>query len=491
MARAAAGPDGLAGASTDHLPLLSALTVQRAVAVTLLGGGGALARLDAWRRGGGAGALLAAGARGGLRVRGGGRAERGARPGPGRSACWPPCASGPSSWRRSPGGDVRLAPLGYDLPFPVTTPAAAARLARTLLPDAAAVGRERLRRRRAATGPGLTGLLRWAAQTQTQALAWGGAPDRVPRARGDVSDEDGASVPASLVALLRGRPAEGFLDGDDWLDRLPGLVRDALQRWDLTPDGTAAARGVRAGAAGAPHHRRGGRPQGRVAAPGGPAGAPGPAAVGRPRRGPPARRRPRRLGDAAGAARPAPGTCTPLPVDEACAVIGELLRQLDRPATPAAGPCRPRCSALVEPWPAHRRASRDGSSSRPLTLATDLVLDEGADGWCTPTCTTPTSWPGSGSRGWPSTPSRWPPSRPTPWHRPCGTAGRRRWPGPTCAARCAAGWRSSASTAASTRTAARAWTIVREVQNARWAASGPGGGARVTVAVAILKAMND
>jgi streptomycin 6-kinase len=38
---------------------------------------------------------------------------------------------------------------------------------------------------------------------------------------------------------------------------------------------------------------------------------------------------------------------------------------------------------------------------------------------------------------------------------------------------------------------ARAWTIVREVQNALWAGSGREAAARVTVAVTILKAMND
>ena len=46
-------------------------------------------------------------------------------------------------------------------------------------------------------------------------------------------------VPESFAALLRGRPAEGFQTGDAWLDRLPGLVRASLQRWELTPDGPA------------------------------------------------------------------------------------------------------------------------------------------------------------------------------------------------------------------------------------------------------------
>jgi hypothetical protein len=77
------------------------------------------------------------------------------------------------------GGSEVRPPLGYDLPFTVTTPAAAARLARVLLPQlllslgsAYTAG--------AGDRPGLTGLLRWAAQTQDQALAWGVAPTAFP-----------------------------------------------------------------------------------------------------------------------------------------------------------------------------------------------------------------------------------------------------------------------------------------------------------------------
>jgi hypothetical protein len=77
------------------------------------------------------------------------------------------------------GGSEVRPPLGYDLPFTVTTPAAAARLARVLLPQlllslgsAYTAG--------AGDRPGLTGLLRWAAQTQDEALAWGVAPTAFP-----------------------------------------------------------------------------------------------------------------------------------------------------------------------------------------------------------------------------------------------------------------------------------------------------------------------
>ena len=166
----------LAGASAAHLPLLSALTVQRAAAVGLLGGSvrwpsspvapaaAAVALLPPARaavfgfevvaaQSSGAGRARALGVLSTLRA----RAEQ--LEALGRSEVPPP--------------------LGYDLPFAVTSPAAAARLARVLLPQlllslgsAFATG--------AGDRPGLTGLLRWATQTQTQALAWGAAPTAFP-----------------------------------------------------------------------------------------------------------------------------------------------------------------------------------------------------------------------------------------------------------------------------------------------------------------------
>jgi hypothetical protein len=166
----------LAGASAAHLPLLSALTVQRAAAVGLLGGSvrwpsspvapaaAAAALLPPARAAVYGFEVVAAQSAGAARAR----------------------AVGVLSTLRGmteelealSRGDVPP-PLGYDLPFAVTTPAAAARLARTLLPQlllslgsAFAAG--------AGDRPGLTGLLRWAAQTQSQALAWGTAPTAFP-----------------------------------------------------------------------------------------------------------------------------------------------------------------------------------------------------------------------------------------------------------------------------------------------------------------------
>jgi len=165
----------LAGASAAHLPLLSSLTVQRAAAVVLLGGSvrwpsspaapaaAAAALLPAARAAVYGFEVVAAQSSGAAQAR----------------------AVGVLSTLRSRMEQLEglapsdVPPLGYDLPFAVTTPAAAARLARMLLPQlllslgsAFVAG--------AGDRPGLTGLVRWAAQTQTQALAWGAAPTAFP-----------------------------------------------------------------------------------------------------------------------------------------------------------------------------------------------------------------------------------------------------------------------------------------------------------------------
>lgn len=55
-------------------------------------------------------------------------------------------------------------------------------------------------------------------------------------------DEGGLVLPTGLVTRMRGRPADGAegyagLSGDDWLAALPRRAADALDRWELTPDG--------------------------------------------------------------------------------------------------------------------------------------------------------------------------------------------------------------------------------------------------------------
>lgn len=50
-------------------------------------------------------------------------------------------------------------------------------------------------------------------------------------------------IPDSFRSLIAGRAADPLgtraVDGDTWLARLPGLLEEHLHRWDLTPDGTA------------------------------------------------------------------------------------------------------------------------------------------------------------------------------------------------------------------------------------------------------------
>ncbi|MBB1508406.1 kinase [Tessaracoccus sp. MC1756] len=48
-------------------------------------------------------------------------------------------------------------------------------------------------------------------------------------------------IPGPFRALVAGRPADVLgarpIDGDTWLARLPNLIEEHLARWDLTPDG--------------------------------------------------------------------------------------------------------------------------------------------------------------------------------------------------------------------------------------------------------------
>ena len=46
-------------------------------------------------------------------------------------------------------------------------------------------------------------------------------------------------VPDAFSALVTGRDAEPHISGDEWLARLPGLVEQSLSEWELTVDGEA------------------------------------------------------------------------------------------------------------------------------------------------------------------------------------------------------------------------------------------------------------
>ena len=328
----------LAGASAAHLPLLSALTVQRAVAVGLLGSS------VRWRSSPVAPAAAAAGLLPPARAAVYGFEVVAAQ----SSGAARARAVGVLSTLRARTEQLEVLghgdappPLGYDLPFAVTTPAAAAQAGPDPAPAAAAVARERLRRRcrRRSRADRAAALGRADADP---GAGLGRSPDRLPGARRPVSDV----VPVSLVALLRGRPAEGYLSGDDWLDRLPGLVRESLRRWDLTPDG-APLHGVCALVL--PVRRT----TGEAAV----------LKVGWPHREARHEHLALQLWGGRGAVRllaadPASWAMLlerldpardlhALPVDEACAVIGQLLGRLDRPATPQLAPLSGEVAQLV------------------------------------------------------------------------------------------------------------------------------------------------
>jgi hypothetical protein len=167
----------LAGASPQHLPLMAALTAQRAAAATLLGGS---VHWPASRVAPRAAApeLLAAvrSATYGLEV----VATQAGTAGRARAlAVLATLRPREEQLQALAGTDAGAPPLGYRLPFAVTTPASAVRLARALFPDlllsvGSAYGAG------AGDRPGLVGLVRWSAQLQAQAGAWGAAPTPFP-----------------------------------------------------------------------------------------------------------------------------------------------------------------------------------------------------------------------------------------------------------------------------------------------------------------------
>jgi len=189
-------------------------------------------------------------------------------------------------------------------------------------------------------------------------------------------------VPDGLAQTMRGRPEDDdgggdHNDGDSWVRRLPSLVAEGLQRWGLTRDG-AARHGEcalvlpvrRDGEPAAlkltwPHHEArtehlalrhwGGRGTVRLL-------AADPASW-------------TLLLERLDATRDLSGES----VDDACATIGDLLRQLDRPAITAV----PRLSAYAArlavelqdaPAAIPRRIAGQARS-----LARDLALDDGVD----------------------------------------------------------------------------------------------------------------
>lgn len=154
-------------------------------------------------------------------------------------------------------------------------------------------------------------------------------------------------VPGSFSELVSGRQPEPHVSGDDWLARLPGLVEEAMAEWDLTldgramhgscalvlpvrtPDGSAAVLKVTWPHTEAEHEHLalrhwGGHGAARLLA-------------ANPHRWTMLLERlngDRDLGA--------------VPIDEACRVIGSLLKELDHPALPQLSRLSDECARLVE-----------------------------------------------------------------------------------------------------------------------------------------------
>jgi len=185
-------------------------------------------------------------------------------------------------------------------------------------------------------------------------------------------------VPSSFSALVHGREPEPYLGGDAWLARLPGLVNESLADWDLSLDGDPM-HGVCALVL--PVRRRDGstavlkltwphleaRHEHLALQRWGGFGAV------------------RLL-----AANPSRWTMllerlnsdldlSDVPIDEACTVIGALLRQLDRDALPQLSRLSAQATALAErlrsaPGAMPRRFAQQAGS-----LLSDLITDEAID----------------------------------------------------------------------------------------------------------------
>jgi streptomycin 6-kinase len=185
-------------------------------------------------------------------------------------------------------------------------------------------------------------------------------------------------VPASFSVLVAGRKPEPSIGGEEWLTRLPLLVRESLAQWDLRLDGDSM-HGMTALVL--PVRRSDGSPAVLKAT--------WPHAA--------AQHEHLALQHWAGrgavlllAANPARWTMLlerlnqgrdlhEVPIDEACAVIGALLQQLDHPALPAVSRLSDDAADLVERLGSAPAAMPRRFVQQARTLLTELVTDAAVD----------------------------------------------------------------------------------------------------------------
>ena len=396
-----------------------------------------------------------------LRLRGRGRPVAG-RPAHPRPPPWRPCAPGPD--QEALAGASARRRLGYPLPFPVTARRG---------PQAGGAGADGLRARQAAA---------------------------VAQAAGDVAP----SAPRPVAGRHRGAgpaggwrpspsPACGDLDGRGRRARPGGLAGVGV-----AAAGRRAGRPAPTGPPAAPAARRGARRLGPQAAGGGrPAGRPSscrsaatarPGAQGRlaPHRG---RDEPLALRHWDGAARS--GWSPPTPGAAPCCwrpstppATSSARSTSTPPARPSAG-CSPGCTSrrrrgcarcptcrpdqVGRLQAAHDRLPRRMVERAAQLAATSPPTRPATPRWCTPTCTTGTSWPDAASRGWPSTPSPWPGTRASRSSRCCATASTSSAPGRRFRYLVRRRLEIVCEAAGIDEDAARAWTIHIAVIEASWA----------------------
>ena len=295
-------------------------------------------------------------------------------------------------------------------------------------------------------------------------------------------------VPESFSALVAGRDPEPHIGGDEWLQRLPRIVEESLVEWDLSLDGDsmhgecALVVPVRAtgGAAAVlkltwPHadaeHEHlalqhwGGRGAVRLLA-----ANPGRWAM---------------LLERLDSSRDLQN----VPIDEACRVIGDLLGQLDHPALPQLSRLSVECGLLTERLGSAPPAMPRRFVEQARSLISALVTDSATDSRMVHTDLHYANVLAAGRQPWlaidPKPLAADPAFAATPalWNR---------WDEAVASGDLPRHLRRRLSIvcdgAGLDEERARAWSIVREVQNGLSAVE-DGDANRLTVAIAIIKAM--
>jgi streptomycin 6-kinase len=297
-----------------------------------------------------------------------------------------------------------------------------------------------------------------------------------------------ALVPAAFSALVAGRDAEPYISGDDWLLRLPRIVEESLAEWALTRDGepmhgmcalvvpvrchdgSTAVLKVTWPHADAEHEHLALQRWGGIGAARLLAANPSRWAM-----------LLERLDDA--------HDLHPEPIDEACGVIGGLLRQLDHPALPQLARLSVEASGLLERLASPPSVIPRRFVEQTRALLSDLVTDDAIDSRMVHTdlhfrnvlAADRQPWlaidpkPLAADPAFAVAPALW-----NRWEEALASGDLRRHLRRRLSVIC--------ESSGLDKDRARAWSIVREVQIASWAVEDDDA-AELTKAIAIIKAM--